>query len=122
MDKQREIEIYVRDCTVADLLAWAGSRLGNLAGPDAAGDATVYESPCGPLIVTPAIEDGPFISLWFNTPRTPWRTDVDCARDAARALRCTVRCDPGQQYPEVPPQSSIFLEIVGEREELVTWE
>jgi hypothetical protein len=122
MDEQGEIEIYVRDCKIADVLAWAKSRIGELARPDAAGDATVYESPCGPLIITPAIEDGPFFSLWFNTPRTPWRTDVDCARDAARELGCIVRCDPGQHYPEVPPQSSTFLEIVGDREELVTWE
>lgn len=122
MAQRREIEIYVRDCNVADVLAWAKSRLGDLTRAEAAGDATVYETPCGPLIITPAIEGGPFVSLWFNTPHTPWRTDVDCARDAARELRCTVRCDPGQQYPEVPQQSSTFLEIAGEREQLVTWE
>lgn len=121
MEKQGEIMIYVRGCTVARMLDWAASRLGELSTPEVVGDATVYGSPCGPLIVTAGIEDGPFVSLWFNTPHTPWQTDVDCGRDAARELGCTVRCDPGQHFPGVSPHSPVFLEVVGDRETLVTW-
>lgn len=121
MERQSQIEIYVRDCSIAEVLAWAGSRLGRVGTPEAAGDATVYETSCGPLIVTPAIEGGPFVSLWFNTPRTPWETDLDCARDAARELGCPVRCDPGPHYPGVTNRPSTFVEVLGNSENLVTW-
>lgn len=118
MTRQRELEIYVRGCRLEDILAWAEIRLGALAAPVAAGDATVYDSPRGPLIVTPEIEGGPFVSLWFNTPSAPWSTDVECARDAVHALRCTVRCDPGG----AGPGPSTFLELDGENERLIEWE
>jgi len=121
MERQNEIEIYVRDCALEDMLQWAGAKLGGLSKFSSAGDITIYESPCGLLFVTPGIENGPFVSLWFATASSPWNTDVDCARDAARELECTVRCDPGQHYPEVPPQSPRFLEIKGKNERLAIW-
>ncbi len=122
MQRQQDIEIYARDCTVEELVAWSKSKLGGLGRPEALAGSTLYESPRGPLTVTKGMGDGTFVSLWFNSSRTPWATDVDCAREAARELRCTVRCDPGQHYPDVAPQSAIFLEVVGEREHLVNWE
>ena len=122
MQSQLDIEIYVRDCAIEKLLAWARSRLGRLDPPESVdGAVTVYPSLTGRLVVTSGIEDD-FISLWFNTPTSPWDTDVDCARDAARELGCTVRCDPGSHFPEAGRQSSIFLEIVGGRERPILWE
>lgn len=34
-----------------------------------------------------------FTSVWFDTTPTPWKTDIDCARDAHAMLACEVRCN-----------------------------
>jgi len=129
MAKSRDIEVFIRDCEEYRLLEWVESRVGPLAGPRDGGDARTYESPCGPVVLTRSMEDGPSASLWFNTPSTPWETDVDCARDAARVLGCTVRCDPGASVPaagaslpEAAALGTTFLEIVGPSEHFVDWE
>ena len=65
--------------------------------------------------------------MTYRTQENPYAQAVAAARqaveirDAARELGCTVRCDPGQHFPEVSPHSPVFLEIVGDRETLVTW-
>lgn len=122
MERQTNIEIFLRDTTLPRLLAWAEARVGPLEWAQEAGASTVYPAACGPVVVTPSMEDGPFIGIWFNSASTPWDTDVDCARDAARELGCTVRCDPGRHYPEIAPQSSVFMEILGDHEQLICWE
>lgn len=116
-----EVEVYLRGCAIEAALRWARVRLGELGDGQSAGAATVYPSPRGPLIVTPAMEGGPFTSLWFNSPSAPWESDVDCARDAARALGCTVRCAPGGEHrADAGPMT--FVEISGETERVVEWE
>jgi hypothetical protein len=103
------------------LVEWLTNLFGNLEPSVEAGDFDVFQSKIGPIIVTSAIEDSEFISVWFNTPNTPWPTDVECARKASIDLECVVRCDPGQHFPDVPVESDIFLEIENKVESLVTW-
>ena len=123
MERQPEIEVYLRDCPMERLVAWLRSAIGTLEAPEEAGAAVVYASAIGPVVVTPGIEGGPFLGVWFNTPHSPWATDVDCARQVAKELGCTVRCCPGQHFPEVPWWASDqFLEIAGGVEQIVTWE
>lgn len=119
MERQKEIEIYIRGCPDRRLLAWIESRIGHLDQPESAGDARVYASRIGPVIVT-AI-GGAFTGVWFNTANSPWATDIDCAREAARYLMCVVRCDPGRHFNDVPERSDTFLEIEGDVERLVDW-
>lgn len=120
MERQPNIEIFLHGCPMEQLLTWIEMIIGPLEKPEEAGDSTIYPGPIGPTIVTP-VQDG-FVSVCFNTSLTPWETDVDCARQAARELKCTVRCDPGQHFPEVHPASDIFLEINGETERLINLE
>lgn len=123
MKRQPEIEFYIRDCSPERLLAWLESVVGPLAPAEAAGAATVYPSRIGPVVVTPGIEAGPFVGVWFNSPDTPWATDADRARQVAKELGCVVRCCPGQHFPEVPWWASDkFLEIAGGVEQIVTLE
>ena len=120
VERQPEIEIYVRDCPKTQLTAWLVSVIGPLGQPEVAGTSTTYPSAIGPVVVTSGIEDGPFVSVWFNTPHSPWATDVDCARQAARELRCAVRCCPGKCYPKVHLSPEAVLEIEGDSEGLTT--
>ena len=123
MERQREIEIYLRDCPLDRLVTWLESVVGPLAPVEAGGAALVYRSSIGPIVVTQGIEGGPFVGVWFNSPNTPWATDVDCARQAARELERVVRCCPGPDFPDVPCWvADQFLEIAGGMEQIVTGE
>lgn len=121
MKRQANIEIFVRDCPVSELLAWAATRIGPLGEPQVGDELHIYPSAVGPVVVTEGMADGTFTSLCFNSARTPWVTDVDCARQAARDLGRVVRCDPGEHFPQVDPLSSVFLEIADGRETLLPW-
>ena len=118
MEQQTAIEIYIKDCPNDRLFAWIESAVGPLGNPEEIGDATLYPSPLGPVIITPNIQDGPFVGVEFIMPHSPWATDVDCGRQAARELGCIVRCDPGQHFPEVDPLSDAVLEINGYTERI----
>lgn len=122
MEKQPDIEIYLKECPMDKLVEWLTSLFGNIEPPLEAGDSEVFHSSIGPIIITPTIEDSEFISVWFNTPNSPWLTDVECARQASIDLKCIVRCNPGQHFPEVPAQSDLVLEIENKVESLVVWE
>lgn len=80
----------------------------------------MYASQIGKVIITP-VEEREFMGVWFNTPHSPWATDVDCAREAARYLMCVVRCDPERHFNVIPSMSDTFLEIEGDVERLVDW-
>jgi hypothetical protein len=82
----------------------------------------LYPSLLGIVIVTPNIQDGPFVGVEFNMPHIPWATAVDCGRQAARELGCVVRCEPGQYFPEVDPLSDAVLEIDGDTERIINWD
>src|SRR5262249_42408595 len=81
-----EIEIYVCDYPAERLIAWLESIVGPLAPVKPAGTAMVYPSSIGPVVVRPQIEGGAFVGVWFNSPNSPWATDADCARQAAKEL------------------------------------
>lgn len=122
MERQPEIEIYLRDCPSERLLSWLDSKIGQLGQAEEAGAAAIYQTTSGAIVVTPNVEDGPFVGVWFNLPDTPWRSDVECARQAARELGCVVRCCPGREFPAVPAWAQdVFLEIAEATERPVNW-
>lgn len=120
-ERQCEIEIFVLKPSGARLLEWLAETVGPAGSPLDGGDSAIYPTLAGLLVVTPAVGGTDFTSLWFNTPRTPWATDLECARAAARALRCVVRCAPPQEPGAPRAQSDLFVEIDGEVERLVEW-
>lgn len=103
------IEIIVRDCSLERIEEWIAGVAGPLHGPTEAGSVLVYETSLGTTILAPGMANG--IGVWFNAVRLPWASDADCARQATRELGCVVWCDPGNEYPNVPPLSSVMLEV-----------
>lgn len=121
MQRQRDVEVYLRDCPLERAAAWVQAVSGPLVGPLDCGGPVAYHPPAGAVVLTPGV-DGAFLGVWFNTPCRPWDTDAECGRAAAEALGCVVRCDPGPHSPEVHPLSDVFLEIAGGSERLLVWE
>lgn len=72
-----------------------------------------------PVMLVTKAADG-FASLWFDSPATPWSSDSDCARAAAQALGCEVRCSLGGWQPGDDPDR--FLQVLPDgREGPINW-
>lgn len=121
MSETSDIEIYIRDCPVELIQHWLEGILGQPTSIFVEEFSTIYhftfEGNFIPVILTTGIEDGPFTSVWLNSPHRPWRNAASCARQASKVLQREIRCQP-----ETEAAPDIFLSITGKHERLVGWE
>ena len=109
MEAISDIGIYINS-PMEQVVKWISSVVGLLNEDTRIGnDVFIYSCSFGKVIVTSNDEDS-FVEVSFHTPGI-WKTGAECARQAARELRCKVHCDPGADYPEVNPHSDVMLEI-----------
>ncbi len=89
------IEIYVHNLSEAEAVAWLETVLGDLERDE---DALVltyegtYDGETVPVQIAEQVENGPYTSLWFNAPTTPWGSASECAREAQEGLQKEVLC------------------------------
>jgi len=110
------VEVFVSSADVPRLLSWLDASIGPLPPPAPAGDAQVFNTRVGPLVVTPVASHNQFTSFWLNSRATPWASNVDFARALVHGTAITVRCDPGRDEP-----SDVFLEVGPTGEAPLTW-
>ncbi|TBR43575.1 hypothetical protein CBF23_004455 [Marinomonas agarivorans] len=93
---QPDIEIYLLSCPTDRILDWLKQHFSiisqkqvdadllqlTLANQHHQIDAQILEQAGGKR----------FTSVWINSDQTPWKTDIDCARNAFATLDCEVRC------------------------------
>ena len=104
-----DIEIYLMKAEAAAVKEWLNSALGEqFSGMD--------------VFFTEQAEKN-FSSLWFKQNRTPWLTDLDCARIAHAALGCEIRCsDSGWQEKEGDDQSGQgWIKLIRGEEKSFIW-
>ena len=89
------IEIYVRECSEDEAVAWLRDLFDALEQQE---DAIVrtyegtHDGSTVPVQIAERVENGPYTSLWFNAPEMPWDSATACARDAHDALQKEVLC------------------------------
>ena len=124
-ENQGNIEIYVRDCPHDKIVSWLSRVFGPLEKVTNESDLVIYHTSHRhsiiPISIQENMNDGSFTSIFISQNISPWSNDVDFARDAHRELKCQVRCDPGDEYPDVPSYSDTFLQITDTKEELIDW-
>lgn len=120
-----DIEIYLFDATLSDILNWLQDRfLSILPDTETAGSSTTHhffaqtETASIRIIIVEKVA-GRYTSILFDSPNTPWETDLDCARDAFRQLLVEVRCCVASWLPEQNPDE--WLSICGEGESVINW-
>ena len=111
------IEIYVRDLSEEEAVAWLRDVFEDLERQD---DAIVltyegtYEGASVPVQIAERVENGPYTSLWFNAPTMPWDEGSACAREAQEGLEKEVLC-----FLNDPERPWTMLRVTGEGEEEV---
>lgn len=91
-----DIEIYIRHCNLQQLERWLRSRCSGMNRRFSQGRIHEYRSVFNgaqvPILVHEKVVGIEWTSIWFRSNRTPWRRDLDCALEVARALQTQVRC------------------------------
>ena len=118
----QDIEIYIREPALKRVLGWLKAELGNIeeCPPNKAQkNVLVYRAvdfePAIPIMFQLQVEGGPFVGIWFDSDKTPWPSDLECARAAFKALGLPVMCDPGPEHHD----QDDFLRIDDSGESLV---
>ena len=122
--RQPDIEIYLREDHVKDLLVWLPEALGPLVLGDAVGNnrqGTIESNPAIPLMIVRKAA-GKWTSIWFDSAETPWATDADCARAVHTALSHEVRCSIGSwDESEGDADADRWLKVNADGESEFVW-
>lgn len=89
------IEIYVRNLSQQEAVTWLRTLFDDLERQANALVETyvgVYDGERVPVQIAEGVENGPYTSLWFNAPTTPWGGAPECARAAQDGLQKEVLC------------------------------
>ncbi|AQZ93300.1 hypothetical protein ACFSB1_11530 [Halopseudomonas phragmitis] len=92
--RQPDIEIYLREDHLPALLDWLAS-LGQLQQTSTSGRASLELDGVRIPVLIVRKAAGKWASIWFDSDRTPWATDADCARAVFAAIGQEVRCSVG---------------------------
>jgi len=117
-----DIEIYLAGINARRAQEWLETVLGKPSTSAARGiqtqlrfDTQHHTIPV--LVVEKAA--GRYTSLWFDSPATPWATDLECAREARQFFQCEVRCiHSGWQEGDDPDE---WWSLTAEGERLIQW-
>ncbi len=114
-----DLEAYVAGVDRATLVRALGAALGPLSVDEIDAHQCVYAREGLKIVVNSNIQDG-FTGVWL-VGASCWNSGAEFARFLARTLRCRVRCDPGDTYPQVSVHADAFLEIADDQERIIEW-
>jgi hypothetical protein len=117
--KSEDVEAYAKTSDIDAVVSLLSRSIGALRSSDSPeAGPRIYDAGSVSVVLWPR-EDG-FLSVWVRG-NTIWSSSPTLGRHLARELCCLVRCDPGDEFPDVSPYSNVFLEIEGGKESLVPW-
>lgn len=123
---QPDIEIYVRDATLDDILGWLGQRLGTLQAEPSRGAMARYVVDSNgvsiPVRITTGAVGKAWTCVWLDSPDTPWADDTACARDCFAVLGREVRCAAGNWDENRGDDPDAFIKVNADGETPVRWQ
>lgn len=117
-----DIEIYLMKAEAEDVLSWLTQTLGEVVVKNGDADTQHWQAADMDIYFTGQAEKN-FASLWIKQNKTPWLTDLECARSAHSALQCEIRCsDSGWQESEGDDQSGQgWIKLIRGEEKSFIW-
>lgn len=96
MTNHPDIEIYIKNCKLDEVLQWLSERLDSVKATGSKGMlhqfSASYQGHKFAIAVHEKALGKAWISVWFQSNTTPWKVDLDCAREASAVLKAQVRC------------------------------
>ena len=131
MTAQPDIEIYIKNLSIDQLLGWLKTHF-TLKDEEAiaAIDMSAARSHTTNirfkdedilLVITPCAAGKAYASIWFKSDKTPWKNDLDCAESALEAIDTEVRCSAESWAEEEPEFSEKWWKLTRSNRELVIW-
>ncbi len=107
-----DIEIYVKSRGLEDICQWLNSTFSVVELQHSQGTVHQYRTGCGiPVLIHEKVSGKAWTSVWFDSDRTPWEKDLDCAVVASQQMDTEIRCiaggwndgdDPDEWWKVVP--------------------
>lgn len=121
MARYPDIEIYIRQPELADVIDWLDHRIG-VEDRQTQGNTTTCRLAGGIdcVLVDNAVTGG-FLSVWFKSGDTPWATDEACAREVFSTLGLEVRCSRGSWDEGSDGEEPGWLCISQAGESVIRW-
>lgn len=94
---QPDIEIYLLSCKTRSILDWLDKQFTILHNPITQGTSTSltvgHNNNSIKVVILEEAAGKRFTSVWFDSSHTPWKDDLECAKQAFHDLDCEVRCN-----------------------------
>lgn len=91
-----DIEIYIKDRSLERITQWLEQICHPLKQDVKQGQVHHFngfiEGQEIPIMIHEKASGKAWTSVWFNSDKTPWNKDLDCAEQAARELDTQIRC------------------------------
>lgn len=98
MTEQRhpDIEIYIKNRPLEQIIEWLEQRCSEVRTLNSVGGCHAMEVQLDghriPVMIHEKAVGKAWVSIWFRSDKTPWAQDIDCAYEAADAMKTQVRC------------------------------
>lgn len=96
MTRHPDIEIYIKNSSVEAICAWLAKRFEQLEPIGRKGLLHQYQARYQghdfEVLINERAIGKSWIIVWFQSDKTPWSIDLDCAREASTELHTQVRC------------------------------
>lgn len=120
MNDPEDLEIYIEGRETEQVISFLNKEIGTLSYDSEIDKGHVlYTYGDAKVLINTGIQDS-YMSVYLKGIEK-WKSDVEFARCIVDSLGVTVRCDPGNEYPNVSPYSDLFVEITQQGESLVEW-
>lgn len=96
-ERHPDIEVYVKNSSPKALFIWLDGVCESIrmisSQPGNYKLECVFKNGASvPVMIEDNVAGKSWLSIWFNSDRTPWAIDLDCAREISRALQVQTRC------------------------------
>ncbi len=117
MHEQSDIEIYLDSVPIEALETWLVTLFNPVEEKSISGKtaryAAHYKGEEFTIVIVNRVT-GTFSSVWFNSPHTPWSSDIECAKAAYEYFKKEVRCVEGGWEEGQDPDSWYSISDKGE--------
>lgn len=124
---QPDIEIYIKHATAEHIRKWLEGQfddveLSELSEERLSEGQLIKASVSSiPLVITPKAAGKAFTSIWFQSAKTPWNNDLECAESFASKFDLEVRCSAESWQEDEGESEEKWWCLNGDEKKLLRW-